>query len=41
MVNWTYIFSDGTTYNSPTEIPIITRTYTVPGPDIVTLIAIN
>lgn len=41
MVNWTYTFSDGTTYSSPTEIPVITRNYTVPGPDIVTIIALN
>jgi PKD repeat protein len=41
MVNWTYLFPDGTTYSSPTEIPILYRTYTTPGPDQVLMIALN
>jgi gliding motility-associated-like protein len=41
MVGWTYIFADGTTINSPVEIPILNRTYTTAGPDTLTIIASN
>jgi len=41
MVNWTYLFPDGTTYSSPTEIPVINRTYTSAGPDQLLMIALN
>jgi len=41
MVNWTYTFDDGTTISSPTEIPVLNRTYTSPGLETVTITALN
>ncbi|MCB0401102.1 MAG: PKD domain-containing protein, partial [Flavobacteriales bacterium] len=41
MVGWTYIFADGTTINSPTEIATLNRTYTAAGPDTLTIIVSN
>ncbi len=41
MVGWTYIFADGTTISSPTEVPTLNRTYYAAGPDTLTIMVSN
>jgi PKD repeat protein len=41
MVNWTYTFGNGTVVNSPTEIDSFNFSYTQPGPETLTIVAIN
>ncbi|MFZ5553052.1 MAG: PKD domain-containing protein, partial [Bacteroidota bacterium] len=42
ILNWTYTFSsNGTTISSATEVPALSMTYTTPGPDTLTITAIN